>query len=287
MLLLLLGLAGLAAARPRQPPKKIVFPVLGHAQYTDDFGAPRPQGRHQGNDIMASRKALALAVEPGRVKFWTSSSAAGCMLYLYGASGTTYYYIHLNNDLGRGNDNRGRCVPGTAYAKGLRSGSRVAAGQPVGFVGDSGDANGIQPHLHFELHPGGGHAVSPYRWLRTATHLLYAAPPDTVVYLALKGTVLEANEFGNLRILVNDVRTYPMGQHTSRLRRPLVLEASSATVQSVDVKGHRARAARLDASKKGQRVKIWTLPQPTSRAMQQGDDLALEVALAVLTRPSR
>ncbi|MDQ2983178.1 MAG: M23 family metallopeptidase [Actinomycetota bacterium] len=283
----MLGLAGLAAARPRQPPKKIVFPVLGHAQYTDDFGAPRPQGRHQGNDIMASRKALALAVEPGRVKFWTSSSAAGCMLYLYGASGTTYYYIHLNNDLGRGNDNRGRCVPGTAYAKGLRSGSRVAAGQPVGFVGDSGDANGIQPHLHFELHPGGGHAVSPYRWLRTATHLLYAAPPDTVVYLALKGTVLEANEFGNLRILVNDVRTYPMGQHTSRLRRPLVLEASSATVQSVDVKGHRARAARLDASKKGQRVKIWTLPQPTSHAMQQGDDLALEVALAVLTRPSR
>ena len=46
------------------------------------------------------------------MKYWTSSSAAGCMLYLYGKSGTTYLYIHLNNDVTKGNDNRGKCVPG-------------------------------------------------------------------------------------------------------------------------------------------------------------------------------
>ena len=40
------------------------------------------------------------------------------MLYLYGDSGTTYLYIHLNNDLGGENDNRGKCVAGTAYAPG-------------------------------------------------------------------------------------------------------------------------------------------------------------------------
>src|SRR5919202_3702124 len=153
VLLLLLGLAGLAAARTRQPPKKIIFPVLGHVQYSDDFGAPRPQGPHQGIDIMAPRKALALAAEAGTVKFYAGSSAAGCMLYLYGASGTTYYYIHLNNDLTRRNDNGGKCVAGTAYAPDLKDGAKVAAGQPVGFVGDSGDANGIHPHLHFEVHP--------------------------------------------------------------------------------------------------------------------------------------
>src|SRR5437762_6266619 len=190
VLLLLLGLAGLAGARTQQPPKKIVFPVLGHVWYIDDFGAPRPQGPHQGIDIMAPRKALALATEAGTVKFWTSSASAGCMLYLYGASGTTYYYIHLNNDLTNGNDNRGRCVPGTAYAKDLHNGSHVIAGQVVGYVGNSGDADAVHSHLHFELHPSGGRAVDPYKWLKTGTHFLYAAPPETVVTLELKGTVI-------------------------------------------------------------------------------------------------
>ena len=96
---------------------------------------------------MAPRKALALAAEAGRVKFHTTSSRAGCMLYLDGASGTEYLYIHLNNDLTDANDNQGSCVQGVAYAKGLKSGAKVAAGQPIGFVGDSGDANGINPAL--------------------------------------------------------------------------------------------------------------------------------------------
>ena len=64
------------------------------------------------------------------------------MLYLNGTSGTTYLYIHLNNDLGMTNDNQGGCKPGVSFAPGLKSGMRVAAGEPIGFVGDSGDANG-------------------------------------------------------------------------------------------------------------------------------------------------
>ena len=120
--------------------------------------------------MVAAKKSLALAAEAGKVKFWTTSASAGCMLYLYGASGTTYYYIHLNNDLTRGNDDRGKCVAGTAYATGLRDGAKVAAGQPVGFVGDSGDAEGAHAHLHFEVHPGGGKAVDGYPYLQTAQH---------------------------------------------------------------------------------------------------------------------
>src|SRR5688572_5233690 len=78
----------------------IVFPIVGKATYTDDFGDPRGQGRHEGNDIVAPRRAIVVAAEDGTVKYHTTSWRAGCMLYLNGASGTTYLYVHLNNDLG-------------------------------------------------------------------------------------------------------------------------------------------------------------------------------------------
>jgi len=80
---------------------------------------------------MAPRRALAVATEAGKVKFWTHSASAGCMLYLYGKSGTTYLYIHLNNDLTNGNDNRGKCVAGTSYAPSLKDGQKVQAEKRV------------------------------------------------------------------------------------------------------------------------------------------------------------
>jgi murein DD-endopeptidase MepM/ murein hydrolase activator NlpD len=178
-----LALIAIAAIAPsagavKQP---IVFPVLGEVSYTSDFGDPRPGGRHEGNDIVAPRRAIAVAAESGTVKFWTTSAGAGCMLYLYGDSGTTYFYIHLNNDRGAGNDNKGKCVAGTAYAPGLAGGDRVEAGQQVGFVGDSGDADGIHPHLHFEVHPNGGKAVDPFPYLKRAIHMDAPLPAEVRV----------------------------------------------------------------------------------------------------------
>src|SRR4051812_4136835 len=116
LLLLVVGLAGFvgraglaAAPRPnaKAPVGPLVFPVVGPVTYKDDFGEARGTGLHQGNDILAPRRAIAVAAESGKVKFWTTSASAGCMIYLYGDSGTTYDYIHLNNDLGNGNDNKG------------------------------------------------------------------------------------------------------------------------------------------------------------------------------------
>jgi murein DD-endopeptidase MepM/ murein hydrolase activator NlpD len=167
--------AGAQAAASKVP--RIVFPVVGKVAFSDDFGDARWQGGHAGNDILAERGAPVVAVEAGRIVFWTRSSSAGCMLYLYGKSGTTYQYIHLNNDLTAKNDNRGTCVPGVSFAPGLRDGQDVRAGELVGYVGDSGDADGIHPHLHFEIHPDGGAAVSPFRWLRRGERLPTAGAP--------------------------------------------------------------------------------------------------------------
>ena len=173
-LLSLLLTAGVASASSSAKVPPLVFPVLGEATYIDDFGDARAQGAHEGNDLMAPRHALALAAEAGTVKFHITSSRAGCMLYLEGLSGTEYLYIHLNNDLTPENDNQGGCVPGVAFTKGLKSGAKVLAGEPIGYVGDSGDAQGGPPHDHFEFHPNSmpsGWPVSYYGYSAIGTAL--------------------------------------------------------------------------------------------------------------------
>jgi hypothetical protein len=260
-LLLLWVLTGTAYAGT--PPERIIFPVVGKVTYQDDFGDARAQGGHQGNDIMAPRRALAVAAEAGRVEFHTGSWRAGCMLYLHGASGTTYLYVHLNNDLTRANDNRGRCVQGVAYAPRLRSGQRVRAGQLLGYVGDSGDADGISPHLHFELHPNGGAAVSPYRWLRAARKLLFAAPGyRRQSRLTLFGNA-RSSETGQLAVTVRRVRMADGWR--AAVWRKVVLGTAPAVVVERLVNGAR-KAARLDSVRVGERIVVTTTVfEPTLR----------------------
>ena len=283
--LLVTLLVGAATAGSKQPPATIVFPVLGPVTYSDDFGEPRAGGKHQGIDIVAPKRALALAAEAGKVKFWGRSATAGCMLYLYGASGTTYYYIHLNNDLTRRNDNRGKCVAGTAYAKGLKSGAKVTAGQVVGYVGNSGDANGIHPHLHFELHPGGGRAVDPYPWLQNGRHLLFAAPRGSPFTLELRGTVVTATA-SSLRLKAASVSAWPMRQRQTKLgRKLLVLVPSAALVQAVARLGDPGTPVELTEARPGQAVGVWTAVAPATLKAERGDDLALSASLISLVSP--
>jgi hypothetical protein len=284
-LLLFLALLTLAAGAGAAPPTKIIFPVLGTTTYADDFGDPRPGGTHQGIDIVAPKRSLALAAEAGKVEFWVSSANAGCMLYLHGASKTTYYYIHLNNDLTTRNDNRGKCVPGVAYAKGLKNGSKVAAGQPVGYVGDSGDANGAHAHLHFELHPGGKRAVDAYPWLQRGQHLLFWAPRGTPFTLQLGGNV--ASVLGDeLLIRASTVGASPMRQRQSNLKRKLlVLVPETAIVQTVTKPGIEGMPTSLANAKVGQRVVVLTSRAPTTLKAQRGDDLALSAASVSLVAP--
>jgi hypothetical protein len=276
-----LGLvAGTAAAAPPKVPDHIIFPVVGQVQYVDDFGAPRGNGRHQGNDMMAAKKSPAVAAEAGTVKYWTTSRAAGCMLYLYGESGTMYYYIHLNNDVTMRNDNRGKCVRGTAYA--VKSGARVAAGQQIGYVGDSGDANGGNSHLHFEVHPGGGRAVSPYPYLQKAYKLLFAGKAGTPFALTLTGTVVSATT-SRLVVNVSTSQAWPSGLMLTRLNRAIAITVpETTTVQSLGPTGLARSIANISLAQKGERVVVWTQPAPTTLKAQRADDGALSSALIQL-----
>ena len=272
--------AGTAAAAAPKVPEHIIFPVVGKVQYIDDFGAPRGGGAHQGNDLMAAKRSPAVAAEAGRVKYWTTSGSAGCMLYLYGESGTMYYYIHLNNDLTAKNDNRGKCVKGTAYA--VSNGSRVAAGQQIGYVGDSGDANGISPHLHFEVHPGGGRAVSPYPYLQKAYKLLFTAKTGTPFALTLKGTVVSAT-VDRLVINVATSQAWPSNVTLTKLNRPIAVAVPETTlIQTLGPTGLLRAVANVTLARKGDKVVVWTQPAPATLKAQRGDDGALAAGLIQL-----
>jgi hypothetical protein len=291
LLVAILGLtAGPAAARldPGPPPKRvtspdksignaegkrIIFPVLGKFRYGNDFGDPRPQGRHEGIDIVAPRRALAVAAEAGRVKYHFGSSRAGCMLYLYGESGTTYLYVHLNNDLGATNDNRGRCAPGVSFAPGLKSGARVSAGEPVGFVGDSGDADGVEPHLHFELHPSGGAAVNPFKQLNRAWRLLFAAPRKGQTSLWLKGGVL-AQQSSALKVQVTSLGVRSTGLKLNGISRPVSLGVSPLTVIE----------SAVGQSAGNTRATVWTEIAQVTLAAQLGKPGALVAERVLLSR---
>lgn len=277
--LLLVGLAGSAlGANPKQAAvPTLIFPVAGDVTYVDDFGQARAGGPHQGNDLLGVKKTPVVAVESGKVTFWTTSANAGCMLYLYGDSGTMYEYIHLNNDLTMRNDNRGKCAPGVAYAKALKDGAHVQAGQMVGYLGDSGDANGIASHLHFEVHPNGGAAVSPYPYLQSAQRLLFFAKVGTPFTLALTGTIVSATDT-MLTVQVSLLQGFPMNLKLKGLATPLTIAVpSSAVIQQKSV-----ASPRLLAAYEGEPVVVWTQPALATLKAMLGAGGALSAALVQL-----
>jgi murein DD-endopeptidase MepM/ murein hydrolase activator NlpD len=117
-------------------------PVQGPRAFSNDWGQPRSGGRrHQGTDILAPRGTPIVANVGGSVSPH-NSGLGGISYYLRGDDGNTYFGTHLDSLSG---------VSG-----------RVAQGTVIGRVGNSGNARGGPPHLHFEIHPGGGGAVNPY-----------------------------------------------------------------------------------------------------------------------------
>ena len=117
-------------------------PVKGVVAFTNDWGQPRSGGRtHQGTDMFAAMGTPVVAVVDGTLT-GNSGGLGGIGLDLHGDDGVKYYYAHLS---------------GIEVASG-----RVQQGDVIGYVGDTGNALGGPPHLHFQLHPGEGEPVNPY-----------------------------------------------------------------------------------------------------------------------------
>ncbi|MDF0487409.1 M23 family metallopeptidase [Sphingomonas sp. H39-1-10] len=117
----------------------LAVPVAGVArgQITDSWGDPRENGarQHHGTDIPAAGGTLVTAAAPGTVEKLFESKAGGTTVYVRSpARDWTYYYAHL-----------------AGYAPGLHEGQAVRTGDPLGYVGDTGDAGAGNYHLHFGL----------------------------------------------------------------------------------------------------------------------------------------
>jgi Peptidase family M23 len=279
---LLLAAAALASVAVAATPSRglvngrpIVFPLVGKALLTGSWGDPRPNGRHAGEDIMVARRSPVLAAEAGRIKWWRTSILAGCMLYLYGESRTTYLYIHLNNDAGTGNDNKGGCEAGTTYT--VDNGARVQAGEQIAWSGDSGDAAG-NPHLHFEVHPDNGADVDPLSYLKAAVRHLFPARAGQQVTVGLRGTLAGAGD-GLLQLRATGVRWWPNGRWTELDPRTVTIAVPDEAVMDGDLlKAVRGLPERFPAGRDATALTVFTTPAAATGAMLRGEPGALVAA---------
>jgi murein DD-endopeptidase MepM/ murein hydrolase activator NlpD len=114
-----------------------LFPVFGDVSYGDTYGDPRPDVTyHHGNDIFGELGQPLVAVADGTVFAVGWNKVGGNRLWLRDHEGNVFYYAHLS-----------------AFSALVTNGARVRAGQVVGFMGHTGDAEAAPPHLHFEVHP--------------------------------------------------------------------------------------------------------------------------------------
>ena len=216
------GFGSPSSAAPTLAGGPYVFPVFGPAGFVDTFGAPRATvSWHHGDDIFAPAGAPILAVAAGTLFSVGWNDIGGKRLWLRDGEGNEFYYAHLSE-----------------FSPIAAEGGRVAAGEVLGYVGTTGDAQGTPPHLHFEIHPlsmlalGYDGAVNPSSYLESWRRLTdlstvgAAAPRPGAILLAVSdistasgldgGSLRRAYNGPTAREAVRSVVDLKLGVHDRR-----------------------------------------------------------------------
>lgn len=134
-------------------PSTLPVPVRGVAPRAlrDTWHGARSEGRkHEGIDIFAKRGTAVTSSTEGIVLRISTNRLGGQVVWVLGPGGQRHYYAHLDR-----------------YAD-IADGQRVRAGSVLGYVGNTGNAAGTPPHLHYGIYEAGG-AINPYPLLRAPT----------------------------------------------------------------------------------------------------------------------
>jgi murein DD-endopeptidase MepM/ murein hydrolase activator NlpD len=197
-----------------------VFPVYGPSSFTDTFGAFRGDvagNWHHGDDIFAPLGAPLLACADGFVFSVGWNDVGGNRLWLRDEQGNEFYYAHLS-----------------AFTPLAQNGRRVKAGDVLGFVGNSGDAQGTPTHLHFEVHPfsllfmGYDGAVDPTPYLQAWKHLQDVRFYNVAGWLAKTGISDPAPKPAAILLQVSDI-SEASGLDPSSLERAMAAGGNRAT----------------------------------------------------------
>ena len=167
------------AADDTPPPFEIEFPQdPWQTVFVDSFGFSRSGGRrHQGNDLMAPKMTPVYAIASGRITSVEDGGIAGRRVIIDHGNGFESWYLHLNNDTPGTDD--GRADWADTVMVYVAEGMPVAGGTQIAWVGDSGNAEWVGSHTHFELH-WRGRAIDPYPYLKPAYDRARVHTPRTL-----------------------------------------------------------------------------------------------------------
>ena len=205
-----------AGIQPKLTPGRYVFPVYGPSSFTNTFGAPRATTSwHHGEDIFAPLGAPILAVADGVVYSVGWNDVGGYRLWLRDRFGNQFYYAHLS-----------------AFSPLAVNNAQVQAGDVLGFMGNSGDAQGTPYHLHFEFHPVGllsyGYdgVVSPYTYLLAWRRLTDIQFPDGSGWAPTPTAGATAPKPGAIVLQVSDISS-ASGLRPGSIARAFVAPAAA------------------------------------------------------------
>jgi murein DD-endopeptidase MepM/ murein hydrolase activator NlpD len=208
--------------RPKLTAGRYVFPVYGASSYIDSYGAARSDVTyHHGDDIFGQLGQPLVAVADGTVFSVGWNKLGGNRLWILDKQGNQFYYAHLS-----------------AFSTAATNGAHVKAGQVVGFMGNTGDAEGTPYHLHFEVHPvsllylGYDGAVDPTPYLDAWKHQKDLPFPIAAGWSPAIPGGPAAPEPGAILLGMNDISSAD-GLDPSSLERALTPLKASALMQTL------------------------------------------------------